>query len=160
MIALLARLAAFVGIPPALIYLVVYGAIALVIGSSYWWVYAKGAAHARAECKAAEYERVMYAQATSIQRYKTALAESTQQRELEAAVASEREAILLARAKELEEADADQDRMAAALDLELRAAIEDKGKADALIEKMRLTRGDCRATDRDIDVDQRMRRKK
>jgi len=150
----MARLLALIGIPPW----VIYAVIAALISAAVAFVYYKGYAAASAKCRAAELERVIYAQAESIERYRTALEESSQQREEEAQAAADRASVLIARAKELEEAAGDQDRINAALDDELRAAITDKEKADAFIAKMRAGRDDCRATDRDVDTDQRMRR--
>lgn len=158
MIALLARAAAFVGIPAPLVYLAVYGLIAAAIGSSYWYVYAKGAGHARAECRTAELERVIYAQSQSLMRVNVMLAESTAQREEEKIAARDREEVLKMLAKELQDNAAQSDQATAEVEAELHAAITDKGKANALIAKMRATRDSCAVSDRDIDVDQRMRK--
>jgi hypothetical protein len=160
MIAALARIAGFFGVPPVLIYAVVYGSIALVIGGSYLWVYEKGVAHANAAWKAKEYERVIYAQAQSIARYETAIAESARQREEEAKAASDRESVIAARVKELEDERVEREKSATDLEADLNAAITDKGKLDAIVSKLRATRYDCRASSRDLDVDQRMRRNK
>jgi hypothetical protein len=149
-------LLALIGLPRWTPYAV---AVALAV-AALWYSHHLGYSSAQSKCRQAELERVIYAQAESISRYRAALETSNAQREEEAAAAADRESILIARANELEAEKAAQTKTTVELESDLRAAIMDKGKADALIDRMRTARDDCRATDRDIDVDQRMRRNK
>lgn len=146
----------FVLSPPWWAKYAVGGVLVALLGG---YVYHLGYSSASSKCRAAELERVIYAQAESLARYRTSLEASASQREAEALAAKDRESILGARLAELEADAAAREKEAADLEADLRAAITDKGKADALVKKLHATRTDCRATDRDIDVDQRMRRK-
>lgn len=147
-------LLSLIGLPPW----TPYAVAAVLAVAALWWSHHLGYSSATAKCRAAELERVIYAQAESIARYRTALEASNAQREEEAQAAADRESVLKARAKELEEAANDQDRINTALEVQLRETVTDKEKADDIIAKMRAGRDSCRATDRDIDVDKRMRR--
>lgn len=147
---------AFIGLPPWTFYAIA----AALIAAAGAYVYSLGYSSASAKCRTAELERVIYAQAESISRYATALAQSALQREAEAEAAHDRESVIAARVKELEDERVQQEQAATDLEIDLAAAITDKGKLDAIVAKLRTTRNDCRATDRDIDVDNRMRRKR
>ena len=147
MIAILARAAAFIGVPPALVYLVVYGSIAAVIAASYWWVYDKGADHMEAKWKAKELERVIYAQAETISRYRQAAVETKEQADQEIREAQERADLIEERMKQ---AEADNAQMEA----QLASIITDKDKLDAALKALR---SKCVANSRDVDLDRRLR---
>jgi hypothetical protein len=150
------KLMALIGLPTWLIPVSVIGLVLAGLGGAYL----KGRGDANANCTSAELERVIYAQATALARYRAALEASVAQREVEAAEAGRREALIQDRLKEIEAEKVEQEKSAADLETDLASLISDKEKLDALIAKLRKSaRTDCRITDRDIDLDRRVRGK-
>ena len=149
MIAALARVAAFIGVPPAFVYLVVYGAIFATIGGSYGLVYFKGRAAAKEECQTAQLKSIINEQADTIARYRKAVEETEAQAAEEIREAKERERLITERMKAEESDDA-------MLEAALAAAVTDKEKLNVALKNLRAK---CTATNRDVDLDKRLRGK-
>jgi hypothetical protein len=150
------KLLALIGLPT---WIVPVGAIGLVL-AGLSGAYLKGRGDANANCTSAELERVVYAQATALARYRAALEASIAQREVEAAEAGRREALIQDRLREIEAETEAQKKAEADLETDLAKAIADKGQLDAIIAKLRASaRTDCRASDSDVSLDRRVRRK-
>jgi hypothetical protein len=147
MIGALARAAAFVGVPAPLVYFAVYGLITALIASTYAWTYYQGSSAAKAKCNAAELERVIYAQAVTVSRYREAAEQTVAQAAQEVREAEEQQR-LIAESLALEQADD------AMLEAALTAAVTDKEKLDAALKRLR---SQCAASDRDVDLDRRLR---
>lgn len=153
---MIARALALLGLPTWLFPV----GLAALVASGLGAAYLKGRGDANDNCRAASLERALHAEAAAVSRYRSALEASQAQRNSEAVAAAEREKELAARLAEIEVERLEQEKAAADLETDLAAAIQDKGKLDALVSKLRASaRTDCRASDRDIDLDQRMRGK-
>lgn len=150
---MLARILAIIGLPTWLGPVVLIGLAVSAVGG----VYLKGRADANANCRAAELERELYAQAVTVSRYRSALEASEMQRQQEAKDATDREAALAERAAQLEAERVREAADDAALEAALDGAITDKDQLNAIITKLRsASRTNCRASDADVTLDRRM----
>ncbi len=123
--------------------------------------YFMGKAAARAEARIAELELTIKGQAELIARYESAkaAAEKLAREEVFAAAALEAELDKLRAEIEAERQRAQTE--SADLEADLAALIQDKESLNAVLEKLRRRApADCTATDSDVDLDSRLRKKR
>lgn len=113
---------------------------------------------ASAACQAANDAAEMKAKDATLERYRALLRATELQRATEAARAADTASALQQRAQELEADKAIAEAAQRDVEADLAAAIQDKGKLDAIVQKLRGTaRTDCRASDADVRLDERLR---
>lgn len=118
----------------------------------------KGYQWASAACQAANDAAEVKAKDAVLERYRALLRATELQRAIEAARAADTASALQQRAQELEADKASAEAAQRDVEADLAAAIQDKGKLDAIVEKLRGTaRVDCRASDADVRLDERLR---
>lgn len=133
---------------------VLVGAGALGTVGGLW----KGYQWASASCAAANQAAELKAKEATLERYRALLRATELQRATESARAADTAAALQKRAKELEADRAAAEASQRDVEADLTGAIQDKGKLDAIVQKLRATaRTDCRASDADVRLDGRLR---
>ncbi len=152
---MIGRAIALIGLPSWLGPVIIGGAVVAVVGG----IFGAGYKLASTQCKTANLERELYAQALTVLRYRQAAEQSAAQLQQEASDNATREVDLTKRLAELEAERAREALDDAALELQLDAAISDKDKLNAIVAQLRKkTRTSCGASDADVDLDRRMQK--
>jgi hypothetical protein len=137
---------------------IMIAAIAGAVGWGYWSIYNTGYKSAASKCES-ERLRIELAEKDSlIRKYKDLLAATELQRVSEGIEAAERERLIQDRLTSLAAEKALADLGQAELERDLTALIQDKGKLDAVLAKLRQSRGNCGASDADVELDGRLLR--